>query len=240
MNNQSSTENNSEIELTDIELIVAYDALCGWTYAANPLMEALANYAEKRQVGFSLVPVGLWVGPTTMDYTPDRVEFFWNSDQRITQLSGMEISEAYRNNILAGDDTRVDSWASVLGAALLIQRDESKHLDYLLALQRGKYVTGLDTAKIDVVCAILNDLGVDVSTADFDNAGVQQQAHELMRRGQGLMRGVGGQGAPTFILRSGQHYSYLDHQPFYGHPAQFVEAVDKVVQSIAASGKTVS
>ncbi|WP_419828014.1 hypothetical protein [Sphingomonas sp.] len=71
-----------------------YDPLCGWCYAATPMVDAAAAAG----IVLSLHGGGLWDAPTRL--ARDKLAYIRQSDARIGALTGQWFGDEYLNGLL--------------------------------------------------------------------------------------------------------------------------------------------
>lgn len=193
-----------------------FDPLCGWCYAAAPLVEAA------RQVpGLAIVlhGGGMMTGPNRRHITPQWRDHVMPHDRRIAELSGQPFGERYFDGLLR-DTTAVMDSAPPTTALLAAEAMAGRGLDMLHRQQQAHYVEGLRIADTGVLAALAQDLGLDA--AAFEEAfaqweGAATEAHMATSR-QWLAR-AGGQGFPTLALAVGAGaLQRLDIGPWLGQP----------------------
>jgi putative protein-disulfide isomerase len=176
-----------------------FDPLCGWCYAAGPLIEAARGVQ-----GLDIVVHGggMLAGPNRRTITPDWADHVIPHDRRIAQMTGQPFGDAYYNGLLR--DTRVvlDSEPPIT-AILAAEALAGRGLDMLRREQRAYYVEGRCISERAVLSELAADLGFDPQAFDaqFDAcAGTPTLDHiKLSRR---MLSAVGGHGFPTFALQS--------------------------------------
>jgi putative protein-disulfide isomerase len=221
------------VTATPATLHVVYDPLCGWCYAAAPLVEA-ARTVPGLQV--ALHGGGMMTGANRRLITPQWRDYVMPHDRRIAALSGQPFGAAYFDGLLRDTEAVMDS-APPTTAVLAAQAVAGKGLDMLHWLQRAHYVQGLRIADADVLRALAREIDLD---AEFDQAmaqlaGAPTQAHMADSR-QWLAR-AGGQGFPTFALQQGDAALVaLDIGPWLGRPAPW----GAHLQTLMALGATPS
>lgn len=191
-----------------------YDPLCGWCYAAAPLVEAARSVP-----GLAIEP---HAGGMLSGANARRIDARWRDyvmphDRRIAQASGQPFGDAYFDGLLLDTSAMMDSTppiAAVLAAEALAGRG----LDLLHRLQRAHYVEGRRIADADTLRALAVDIGLDgeaFATAMRQLDGAPTARH--IEESRELLSAVGGHGFPTFVLeRSGQRWTMLDIGPYLG------------------------
>jgi putative protein-disulfide isomerase len=141
-------------------LTYVFDPLCGWCYGAGPALQALIDAGH----AVTLMPSGLFVAPgRTMD--PGFAAYAWTADQRIAALTGQQFSEAYRADVLGRADVPFNSGPATLALTAVWLEDSTREAEALAAIQRARYVDGLDICDPAVLGAILDRLGLRVAAA---------------------------------------------------------------------------
>lgn len=184
--------------MTDTTLHYIFDPLCGWCYAAAPLVQA-AREVPGLRVEFH--GGGMMTGANRRAITPQWRDYVMPHDQRIAQLTGQPFGEAYFEGLLRDIGAVMDSeppLAAVLAAESL---REGSGLDMIHRQQRAHYVEGRHIADAGVLAELAAELGFDAAAfaaACEQKAGAPTAQHIADSR-ERLQR-AGGQGFPTFVL----------------------------------------
>ncbi|WP_257386190.1 DsbA family protein [Tahibacter caeni] len=195
-----------------------YDPLCGWCYAAAPLIHAAADIAG---LAIELHAGGLLVGEHRRAITPQWRDYVLPHDRRIAELTGQPFGAAYTDGLLCDTAYVLDSEppiSAVLAARVLAGGAGRAGLALLERLQRAHYVEGLRIADPVVLTELAVELGY-AATAFADAcrqmAGAIAQAHIAASRR--LLQRVGGQGFPTVALSlAGEAPQRIDIGRFLG------------------------
>lgn len=222
-----------------------FDPLCGWCYAAAPLVDAA------RQVpGLALQwhAGGMLAGPHARRITADWREHVLPHDQRIAQLTGQPFGAAYTDGLLNQVGTLLDS-APPITALLAVQTMEQpadgpqvQPLDLLHRIQQAHYVQGRTISDADTLQQIAGEAGLDAQ--QFAAAYVMQLgdptiAHIQASR-QWLQR-AGGQGFPTWALQwqaapgAPVQLQPVDTSRFLGQPDAWRDALAQWLQDLPAN-----
>jgi putative protein-disulfide isomerase len=175
-----------------------FDPMCGWCYAAAPLVEAARDVPGLR-VAFH--GGGMMTGANRRAITPQWREYVMPHDRRIAELTGQPFGEAYFEGLLRDTGAVMDSeppTTAVLAAEAL---REGGGLDMIHRLQRAHYVEGRRIADMDVLTAVAAELGFDAEAfaSAFARLSGEATAQHIAASRQLLQR-AGGQGFPTFVL----------------------------------------
>jgi putative protein-disulfide isomerase len=193
-----------------------FDPLCGWCYAAAPLVTA-ARAVPGLAVAFH--GGGMMAGAQRRAITPQWREYVLPHDRRIAQVSGQPFGQAYFEGLLRDTSAVMDS-APPTTAALAAEELGARGLDMIHRLQRAHYVEGRRIAEPAVLQQLAEDLGLDgtaFAEAFARLAGPATQRHFEASR-QWLAR-AGGHGFPTFALElPGGQLAVLDIGPWLGRP----------------------
>lgn len=194
------------------------DPLCGWSYAAAPLLEtALTRFPGCHTLHFG----GLFHGPSRRP-----VDDSWRSqvlihDDRIASLSGQPFGDAYRNELLRDSTWVLDSLPAIR-RVLAIQTSAGADTAgrAFNTLQQGYYVDGRNITREDVLDDILTTEGLwpdDARQAleEQTEAGLLQHLATTRQR----LVELGGQGYPTLALaHSGRPWQRVRLPNSYASP----------------------
>ena len=177
-----------------------FDPLCGWCYAAAPLVEA-ARAVPGLTVAFH--GGGMMTGSNRRQITPEWRNYVLPHDRRIGQLTGQLFGDAYLNGLLNDTTAMMDSEPPTT-AILAAEALAGKGLDMLHRVQSAHYVDGLRIADLPVLVALAQELGLDGAAFETQYgllAGAPTASHIAASRA--LLSKAGGQGFPTFVLDDG-------------------------------------
>ncbi|WP_199097969.1 hypothetical protein [Dyella sp. ASV21] len=207
-----------------------HDPLCGWCYAAQPLVSAVAETLGNR-VALALHGGGLFDEPRTLD--PQLAEHIAHSDERIASLSGQPFGKPYLEGLLAEQDTVLFSLppiAAILAAQAL---DAAQGYPMLVAIQNAHYQRGLRVVEPSVLTELAEQIGLDGGAFEASFArlhGTETLEHiEASRR---LLGSLGGQGFPTLALEVGGRLQLLPHHHDYGRPQAFVNRIAALLPAV--------
>lgn len=197
MNDTHETAPDDEVEVLAPGTVIAIvDPLCGWCWGAAPALSRIAATG----VPLEVVGSGLFIGDRPM--TAEFADYAWKNDQRIQGLTGQSFSEVYRERVLGDRDGRIDSGPATLALAAVQLHEREKALGVLHALQRARFVEGLDVTAEKVVAEVLERAGIAATTiAAFlaeDDAVIEalNQRAEFARE---LLGRFGARGVPTLV-----------------------------------------
>lgn len=208
-----------------------HDPLCGWCYAAEPLVQALA---EGTDIEIVLHGGGLFSGGPL---PADKRQMIRGADARIGQLTGQRFEAPYLDGLLQDPATVYDS-APPIAAVLAAQSLGDTGLRHpglamLRAVQHAHYRAGRPVVRHDVLVQAAQALGFDGSAfaaALAAQEGEPVSAHIAATRER--MRRLGAGGFPSFLLQRGTAWWPVRHEAFYGKPADFVAEL----RQLAAAG----
>lgn len=192
-----------------------YDAMCGWCYAAAPLLEAAKEISG---LEVELHGGGLF---SPRRITPDFREFVKPHDQRIAEISGQTFGAGYTDRLLTTDAV-IDSLPPIT-AVLAVERCGADGGEMLAAIQKAHFITGNVVSDIAVLTTVAERLGIDskrFKAAYEEVRGTTVEQHLANSRAK--MASVGGQGYPTFILERGDQVRVLNASRYFGKTADWV------------------
>jgi len=204
---------NNEGAATTLHYI--FDPLCGWCYAAAPLVDA-ARHVPGLRVAFH--GGGMMTGANRRAITPQWRDYVMPHDRRIAEMTGQPFGQNYFEGLLRDTGAVMDSEPPTTAVLAAESLREGGGLDMAHRLQQAHYVEGRRIADVDVLKALAAELGFDAEafTSAFTRLSGEATAQHIAQSRQLLQR-AGGQGFPTFVLtqadgRSGR----IDIGPWLG------------------------
>ncbi|KQW55343.1 DsbA family protein [Variovorax sp. Root411] len=192
-----------------------FDPLCGWCYAAAPLVDA-ARSVPGLQVAFH--GGGMMTGANRRAITPQWREYVMPHDRRIAEMTGQPFGEGYFEGLLRDTGAVMDSEPPITAILAAESLRTGGGLDMVHRLQRAHYVEGGRIADAQVLKAVAAELGFDAEAfaSAFERLAGEATAQHIAESRQLLQR-VGGQGFPTFLLtRADGSASRIDIGPWLG------------------------
>lgn len=175
-----------------------FDPMCGWCYAAAPLVDA-ARSVPGLKVEFH--GGGMMTGANRRAISPQWREYVMPHDRRIAELTGQPFGEPYFEGLLRDTGAVMDSeppTTAILAAEAL---RAGGGLDMVHRLQRAHYVEGRRIADADVLTALAVELGFDAEAFASAFARLSGEAtSQHIAASRQLLQRAGGQGFPTFVL----------------------------------------
>ena len=194
-----------------------HDPLCGWCYAAEPLVEA----AVAGGIPVMLHGGGLWDQPI---HAPDaKRRMMRSTDDRIAELTGQIFGSAYLDGLLVDSVTIWHSRPTIAAILAADQLQSGQGLAMMSAIQRAHYVDGRRVVQDQVLTDIAGSIGLDatVFAAVLQDVAVDQHIQQTRR----LMEKHALHGFPSFLVQIGQAYARLPHEMLYGQPDRFLETL---------------
>jgi len=198
-----------------ITLHYIFDPLCGWCYAAAPLVDAARNMPGL-QVAFH--GGGMMTGANRRAITPQWREYVIPHDRRIAEMTGQPFGEGYFEGLLRDTGAVMDSEPPITAILAAESLRSGGGLDMVHRLQRAHYVEGRRIADAQVLKAVAAELGFDTEAfaAAVERLAGEATAQHIAESRQLLQR-AGGQGFPTFVLtRADGSASRIEIGPWLG------------------------
>ena len=197
-----------------------YDPLCGWCYAAAPLVKAASQ----------LLPIelhggGIMTGARRQKITPAWRDYVRPQNQKIGKATGQHFGKAYLEGLLEDQSAILDSGPPT-AAILAAQALSGAGQEMLAQLHEAHYIRGRRIADEQVLVEIAEVVGLERTlflTALRAISGETLEAHFVESRM--LLSASGGTGFPTFLLERDGVLQRLDHARFLGRPAVWREAL---------------
>ncbi len=206
-----------------------HDPLCGWCYAAAPLVKAARESMEVVAHGG-----GMMAGPRRKAVTDAWRTFVMPHDRRIAMLSGQPFGAAYFDGLLRDHGAVFDSVPPTTGV-LAAEQLASKGLDLLARLQTAHYVEGRRIADPDVLAELAAEIGIEREpfTATFASLeGAATEAHFV--ESHRLLQQIGGNGFPTFALEAAGRFELVPSAPYLGQPQAWRDHLATLTSARAA------
>jgi len=199
-----------------------YDPLCGWCYAASPLVRAAA---EIDGLAIRLHGGGMMAGPYARRVTPELRDYVMPHDRRIHELTGQPFGDDYFDGLLRNPDAVFDSAppiTAILAAGAIPHAPDDLPLRMLTRVQHAHYAEGRQISERGVLEALAEELGA--TRADFAHAFDACAGHPTdlhIDHSRTLLGTLGGQGFPTFALERGGEYLVIDMGRWLGQPERW-------------------
>lgn len=213
-----------------------FDPLCGWCYAAAPLL------AASRLPGLQLQwhAGGMLSGAARRTITPDWRAHVMPHDERIAALTGQPFGDAYYNGLLNQIGATLDSTPPI-AAMLAAETMAGLGLAMLARAQTAHYVEGQQISTLGVLQSLAQELGLDGQTfvGQYQDALANAVADHIQQSREWL-QASGGQGFPTFLLEyteaaSGRRVGQrLDISPWLGNAAGWQAHLQQLLAAEAA------
>ena len=203
--------------MTPPVLHYVYDPLCGWCYAAEPLVEA----AVAAGVPVVLHGGGLW--DLAVHATEVKRRSMRETDAHIGRLTGQPFGPGYLDGLLV--DPASIWWSRPTIAAVLAAEAEEpgRGVGMIGAVQRAHYVDGRRVVETDVLVDAAHGLGLDRTR--FRDALERAPVDRHVAETRAQMRRYGLGGFPSFLVERDGALARLAHEGCYGRPDAFVAAV---------------
>jgi len=213
-----------------------FDPMCGWCYAAAPLVDA-ARSVPGLKVEFH--GGGMMTGANRRPITAQWRDYVMPHDRRIAELTGQPFGEGYFEGLLRDIGAVMDSeppTTAVLAAEAL---RSGGGLDMIHRLQRAHYVEGRRIADLDVLTSVAAELGFDAEAfaSAFARLSGEATSRHIAESRQLLQR-AGGQGFPTFVLAHADGTaSRIDIGPWLGRADEWKAQLATLAAPFGAAAK---
>ncbi|MET1115558.1 MAG: DsbA family protein [Comamonas sp.] len=215
-----------------------FDPLCGWCYAAAPLLaaaRALPGLTLQWHAG------GMLSGAARRTITPDWRAHVMPHDERIAALTGQPFGDAYFNGLLNQVGATLDSTPPIV-AMLAAEAMAGRGLDLLARAQTAHYVEGQQISTLAVLQSLAGELGLDEAefVAQCQQA-LAQDVSDHIAQSREWLQASGGQGFPTFVLEfsdaaGGQRVAQrVDIGPWLGNPAGWADHLQQGLDRAAGA-----
>ncbi len=188
-----------------------YDPLCGWCYAASPLIAAARAHLPVVLHGGGMMAYG-----HRQHVTPELRNYVIAHDQRIATLTGQPFGEGYFEGLLRDTTVTLDSELPIT-AVMAAEALAARGLDMLARIQTAHYVEGRRVSEFEVLRALAVEIGLDgaaFEAAYQRHSGILTWHH--IEQSRTLLEQVGGRGFPTLLLERDGQYQVVALTAFLG------------------------
>ncbi|MEO8696508.1 MAG: DsbA family protein [Acidimicrobiales bacterium] len=210
----------------EARLVIVFDALCGWSYAAWPTLEAIWE-SHRDRVAFDVVSGGLFVGDRVQPI--GNITYIPTANRRISELSGAVFGEGYEAMRSEGSYL-LDSTGPAWRFAVLRSLAADQAVPLAHDLQRRHYVEGADLDQPGVYEAVATHAGLSVAALRVAMANADPEA--LTTAEFSYARALGVEAYPTVLLLQDDHARVLSQ----GLPDH--DQLDNALTTALATGAT--
>ena len=203
--------------MTNSILHYVHDPLCGWCYAAEPLVRA----AIEADIAVVLHGGGLWDQPTHAPAAKRRMMRV--TDGRIREMTGQPFGPAYLDGLLIDPATIWHSRPTIAAILAAQSMQASASLPMRASIQRAHYVEGRRVVEEAVLVDLAAALRLDRTGFAAALGAVPVDRH--IENTRAMMSRHGLQGYPSFLLQRDGLLTRVRHEDHYGRPREFVAAI---------------
>lgn len=212
--------------IVNAHLHYIFDPLCGWCYAASPLLKALSE-----RFGNDLEQI---FHPGLLFSEPREIassyrEHIISADLRIAELAGVEFGAPYIKRVRTAPALRYHSEPPAVAVMAANALQPELGLLMLEAIQKSHYQLGEDVSDPLTLGKLAQGLGFNADSFTQAQINLQQILPSIAAEARNLMHTVGGSGFPTLILERNGEYQKLDHSSAYGNPYAFASNVARII-----------
>lgn len=176
-----------------------FDPLCGWCYGAAPVLERLNAMDE-----FVVVPspTGLFADDNARPMDQGFAQYAWSNDQRIAQVTGQQFSERYQEKVLTDYERLFDSGPASRALTAVFMTQPAEEASALKAIQRARYVDGLDITDEAIIAHILASLSLAQAASLFlsGDEALRAAYQSRINRGRSMMMDLRSNGVPALAV----------------------------------------
>ncbi|RBO83474.1 DsbA family protein [Marinomonas aquiplantarum] len=200
-----------------------FDPMCGWCYAASPLLQTLA---ESAQFDIHYYPGGM---------IPKRAidlgfrQHIVQADQHIARMAKVTFGQKYQQRVTSGAEFILDSYLPTQ-AFWAGQTLGFKAQTMLGHLQHAHYIEGMALHQEDQLQALAQQLGIEESAWQAAMHEVKEHSLKNIQYNQKMMNTWQVSGFPTLFLQNKDQLIRLQHSQYYGQPDAFLEYVTDLLK----------
>lgn len=230
----NSTNSTPETQTRTLHAII--DPLCGWCYAAAPLLDAAAK------AGFSikLHGGGMLTGSRRKQIDANWRDYVMPHDLRISELTGQPFGENYFNGLLR--DTRVvlDS-APPIKAMLAVDALGGDSLAYLHSVQLAHYRDGHCASDEGNLTRLATAQGFSSNDFAAQYGQAEDKLDEHIIESRALLNQIGAQGFPSMAIEADNGTIIaININRFYGQPEQWLSYLKELMPLQPSTGEKIA
>lgn len=190
-----------------------FDPLCGWCYAAAPLVQAARTVPG---LDIALHGGGMLTGVHRRAITLQWRDYVISHDKRIAEMTGQPFGEQYFEGLLRKNGTVLDSEPPTT-AILAAEEIGGKGIEMLILLQKRHYVDGKVISDPEQLTEFASSL--DVSAPRFKETYDRlsgEKTREHIDESRKLLASLGAHGFPSFALEQDGTFMRIDVGPWLG------------------------
>jgi len=205
-----------------------HDPLCGWCYAAEPLVNAAEGVEG---LAIRLHGGGLWPEPTRLPEAMRR--HIREADARAAKISGQPYGRAYLDELLPDPTLTLESRPTT-AAILAAESIEARlGLAMLRAIQHAHYERGLKVVEPEVLRRLAAECGI--GREDFEAALKTVNADAHITNTRRFMQQIGAGGFPAFVLQIGEQWFAVPSRELAADPPGFARWLGQMLAGHAAA-----
>lgn len=217
-----NTSTPSQDNDTAVKYTVVYDTLCGWSYGAADVLDAMVHSGAE----VDIVHRYLFQGDRAPLLADGYREHMEDADARIAELSGAEYTDAYAANVRNSPTEQLESGLTADAAALLREIDPSREFELSRRLQKRRFVDGVSAQDRAALVDELVAFGIDRDQAErVGSDDIRKISSSLSKDAAAKMAAAGAQGVPAVIAHSPSGDSVIEVGQFYDNPEAGAEAL---------------
>ncbi|GAB2835936.1 hypothetical protein GCM10027276_43060 [Comamonas piscis] len=138
-------------------------------------------------------------------------------------MTGQPFSALYRSQVLHNHQRMFDSGPATVALTAVALTAPKREAEALKAIQHARYVDGLDNTAIPVLLALLRGLGLEEAAARLaaPDVALMEATSARTAQAQQLMRALGAQGVPSFVLEHDGQRQLLNASTAFSNPEAF-------------------
>lgn len=200
------------------------DPLCGWCYAAAPLISAAAQIPE---VSIQLHSGGLWINEYRRPLGKALRDYVKPLDKRIQLLTGQPFGERYFNELLL-DSSRVLDSEPLIHAMLAVKKAGGDEIIMMERIQQTHYRDGIWTGSVSVLAQLAAEQNINAE--QFIRAKEQVDVNAHINATHILMERLGVAGYPNLALQQGDKWQLIPLGQFFGDTDAFKKHINFLTQ----------
>ena len=203
-----------------------FDPLCGWCYAASPLLRRLVDtLGDALPVRFH---PGLLFGSRRL-IDPTYREHILAADQRIVALAGVSFGEAYLERVRHAPRLEYYSMPPAAAVMAVHALQAEATVAMLEDIQRAHYIDGADVGDLRVLVDLAVGLGLEADRFERGYSRALQALPGQANQARSLLLAGSGGGIPSFLLEVDGRNVLLDHNNAHANPEELILQISTLI-----------
>lgn len=193
-----------------LELYFIYDSHCPWSYAATPILNAVAQ--ARTDISIHTLHACHFDGDFSVDH---------DTVKQVQNLSNIEFGQPYIKHC----ETAFDSTLVANVMSWVEQKAHGKSLALLNALQKAIFVDGKSLDSVEELSSVIDTFKLSPPTKCLKTDAVAKETEFSLGDIDEIQQIIGTQAIPALLLAADDELILLNHNLYIGDPEKIIDAI---------------